>query len=115
MRGLGSLLYAISKSNDVLQLYYKIWCKSINEKCDDVSAFWKFDIKAIKEALSIQRIGWRFFQMRYSLLFDAYYLTLSSEPNANKETRCHEIYEILLTLITRFSTNAKQWEKELKS
>lgn len=106
MRGLGSLLYAISKSNDVLQLYYKIWCKSINEKYDDVSAFWKLDIKAIKEALSIQRIGWRFFQMRYSLLFDAFYLTLSSEPNANKETRCHEIYEIVLTLITRFSGNA---------
>lgn len=79
--GLGACLYRLSHNSSTTYLFFTSWAKSIMGKELDFQTIWKEDDKAIRKALSIHRSGIRFFTMRYSFLFDVFYLLSSGVSN----------------------------------
>ena len=86
LKGLGACLYAISKNNPITKMFFIAWAQSILKEHREVASFWKEDLSAIKQAIAIQRKGFRFFSMKYSFFFDVFYLITDSIENNKRDT-----------------------------
>ncbi len=71
--GVGAALYDVAKGDGFMRLLFEQWAFSISG--DNHSSSYKSDQKAIKKALSLFRIKWRIFRLKYEFFFDCYYLT----------------------------------------
>lgn len=72
--GLAACLFSLSDSSKVVNLFFSVWAQSILKGPISNEQIWRDDIDSIKEAISIQRKGFRFFSMRYDFFFDVFYL-----------------------------------------
>lgn len=86
LKGLGACLYAISKNNPITKMFFIAWAQSILKEHREVASFWKEDLSAIKQAIAIQRKGFRFFSMKYSFFFDVFYHITDSIEDNKRET-----------------------------
>ena len=73
-KGLGACLYVLSGNSLITKMLYQPWANSIISNASNLDDYWTKDLDAAKSALSIQHKGLRFFTMRYSLLYDLFYL-----------------------------------------
>ena len=73
LEGLGAVLYDVANGDDYMRLLFEQWAFSISG--DNHSLSFKSDKKAIKKAISLFRIKWKLFRLKYEFFFDCYYLT----------------------------------------
>ena len=78
LKGLGAVLSRYKNNDGYLYSLYKAWCLSLldTEKIDS-NWFHSPNEQEIKRAIGIQRIGFRFFSMKYTFFFDCCYLLSS--------------------------------------
>ncbi len=84
LKGLGAVLSRYKDNEKYLYSLYKAWCFSLLDK-DKVNLNWFLapNEKDIKCAISLQRIGFRFFSMKYAFFFDCCYLIESIHAEIN--------------------------------
>lgn len=86
LKGLGACLYTISKNNSVTKMFFIAWAQSILKEHREETSFWNEDLSAIKQAIAIQRKGFRFFSMKYSFFFDVFYHITDSIEHNKRDT-----------------------------
>lgn len=78
IKGLGACLYSLSNGSEITNLYYEVWANSITSNEDNKILYWGNNDTYVKKAMSLHRNGWRLISMKHTLLFDCYYILLSS-------------------------------------
>lgn len=78
VKGLLACMYSLAKESDVSKMITFAWIQSIHSTHQDLNSLWKDDVEAIKKAISLKRIGMKFFYMRKSFFFDIFYLAQAS-------------------------------------
>jgi len=76
LKGLGAVLYVISDGSETMKTLFSQWAYSITGEYHN-SSFAQETDKCIKQALSLNRIGFRFFRCKHEFFFDSYYLVES--------------------------------------
>lgn len=92
IEGIGACLYHLSQNSPITKVFFKTWAQNILNKDIDIEKVWRKDEDKIKETIKIQWKTITFFSMKYSFLFDCYYLLISSFPE-NKELIQEQIFE----------------------
>ena len=76
LTGLGVVLYTISNGNATMKTLFTQWAYSITGQ-ESSHFFSQQTDDCVKKALSINRIGFRFFRCKHEFFFDCFYLTES--------------------------------------
>lgn len=98
VRGLGYVLYSISNGHPNMKMMFNEWGRSIMKT--DVSSFFNSDSpSSVKEALSLNRKGIRFYRLKNQFYYDCFYLT----ENFNKPL-FEDLYNLLFAEGTTFFT-----------
>jgi GTPase Era involved in 16S rRNA processing/acyl carrier protein len=80
LMGLGNVLYVISNGNETMKTLFKQWAYSITK--EDMSfLFTRQPDVCVSKALSLNRVGFRFFRCKHEFFFDCFYLTESYDKS----------------------------------
>lgn len=78
VKGLGACLYVLSQNSPITKILYWAWANSILCNSSNLYDYWSNDICTAKSAISFQRKGFSFFSMKYSFIYDVFYLLENS-------------------------------------
>ena len=81
VEGLVACMYSVSSDDNTCKMLTLAWVHSICPLITNIDNMWRPDDKSVKEAISIQRKGFRFFNMKQNFFFDVLYLAESSLLN----------------------------------
>lgn len=80
LRGLGCVLHSVSDGHSNMKLLFEQWSRSILPEADVDLWFSSENLSVIKKAVSINRIGIKFFRLKHQFYFDCFYLTEVFDP-----------------------------------
>lgn len=102
VKGLGACLYVLSNDSPITKMLYLAWANSILCETNNLHDYWSSDLSTAKSAISLQRKGFSFFSMKYSFIYDIFYiLEQSFLPGYNKINTYRFLKENLCSFFTQ--------------
>lgn len=74
VKGLGACLYVLSQNSPITKMLYCAWANSIICDISNLHDYWANDLNVAKSAISFQLKGFSFFSMKYSFIYDVFYI-----------------------------------------